>query len=141
MRKRKGFGRVLLIIGVLITGGAIYALKKLKDISKSYEKLTLFNSEEIKYNTEDDIKDTAIAFSDANMDFTDLDITETSIKFLFLFSNVKIKVPEGWKVVLNGDKKSSNLDVSISEDSIPEENPIILNINYDMSYSNVEIIN
>ncbi|GKX31130.1 hypothetical protein SH1V18_36100 [Vallitalea longa] len=141
MKKRKGFGRFLLIIGVLITGGAIFVLKKLKNISKSYDKLTLFNNEEIKFDTEDDIKDTAIAFSDASIDFTDLDITEASIKLLILFSNVKIKVPEGWKVILNGDKKSSNLDESISEDSIPEDNPIILNIDYDISYSNVKITN
>ena len=141
MKKRKRFGRVFLVLLVIITGGAIFVLKKLKNISKLYDKLTLFNNEDIKYNTEDDIKDTAIIFSDTSIDFTNLDITEATIKLLILFSNVTIKVPEDWKVVLNGDKKSSNLDMNISEDSIDEDNPIILNIDYDMSFSNVEITN
>ncbi|GMQ56726.1 hypothetical protein AN1V17_11200 [Vallitalea sediminicola] len=136
MKKKRFF----IVLGAAIGGGTYYAYKKIQKLSDSFSKLTVFNNEDIKYEQDQEIEDTAVVFGGSDIDLTDADIEdETTIKVLALFSNMTIKVPEEWKVVAEGNNKASNLEINISEDE--EDKDITLNIDYDIRFSNVNITN
>lgn len=131
-------------------GGAYLAYKKFQNMTDAFSKVVIFNNENITYEQDQEIEDTAVIFGSVNIDLTDINMEEeTTLKVRALFSNITIKVPEGWKVVTDGKNKASNVKVSIQEEEEQEEEEqeeeqdksVTLNIEYDMYFSNINISN
>ncbi|WP_113671301.1 hypothetical protein [Vallitalea guaymasensis] len=131
----------LLVLGAAIGGGAYYAYKKIQKMTDTFSKVVMFNSEDIKYEQDQEIEDAAVVFGNLDIDLTDIEIEDgATIKVLALFSNLTIKVPQEWKIVAEGNNKASNIEIDTSEED-EENKDITLNIEYDVRFSNINISN
>lgn len=143
----KKLGKIIKIVALVGLGFAIVkALKEGKSIKKvmaTYDTKLKFNSQSLNYEDEViDQKSVALLCSSANLDFSQSTIeNKQGILDVFgRFSAIKVKVPNHWKVHLDGIADNSAVQNTVEEAECFEDGPV-LNIHYDLKMSALAVVN
>lgn len=110
---------------------------------EQYNQKAKFTGKEIKYDEEPFEKDSiAATFSGVEVDFREATMAnKSSVLDIFgRFSGIEIVVPEHWHVEADGVQVSSGINNNTFDNSENEVAPV-LNINYDLKFSGLNIKN
>lgn len=108
-----------------------------------YNRQKVFTGDSIDYSEEPFEKDSvATLFSGVEMKFDKAEMKEkTSVLDIFArFSGIQISVPDHWQVNMDGVMSSSGVDNNTKDNSEIADAPV-LNINYDLKFSGLEVVN
>lgn len=120
----------------------IRALKLSEKVAGSSEK-AVFGGKKIIYENEPfESESVSSIFSGISLDFKNATMLnqESTLNILGRFSGVDVKVPDHWHIKMEGVEKNAGISRKFVDNS-DNENAPVLNINYDLKYSGLNVAN
>ncbi|MCH4889776.1 hypothetical protein EZV73_19490 [Acidaminobacter sp. JC074] len=144
MKAFKKIVKILALIGMV--AGTVKVIMKVLNLSKrmnDYNEKAVFAGKKVTYNEEPFEKDSvASLFSGMDLDFKESKMKNaiSQLDILGRFSGISVKVPKHWHVEMDGTAVQSGISKRFKDNSEDEEAPV-LQINYDLKYSGLDVAN
>ncbi len=144
MKAFKKIIKILAVVGAI--AGIVKVVMKFLNLSQrmnDYNEKATFGGKKITYKEEPFEKDSvASLFSGIDLNFNEAKMKgiASQLDILGRFSGISVKVPKHWNVEMDGTSVQSGISKRFKDNSEDEDAPV-LQINYDLKYSGLDVAN